>query len=57
VSRTAVFDYYDEAGLGVELIQGTAAGGKSRQPQEGGGLKGRRDLLLRVARDRDRGVL
>jgi len=28
VSRSAVFDYYDEAGLGVELIRGTAAGGK-----------------------------
>ena len=28
MSRSAVFDYCDEAGLGVELIRGTAAGGK-----------------------------
>jgi len=28
VSRSAVFDYYDEAGLRAELIRGTAAGGK-----------------------------
>jgi len=28
VPRSAVFDYYDEAGLRVELIRETAAGGK-----------------------------
>jgi len=27
VSRSAVFDYYNEAGLGVELIRGAATGG------------------------------
>jgi hypothetical protein len=27
VSRSAVFDYYDEVGLRAELIRGTVAGG------------------------------